>query len=136
MTSQERVMRAIKGEAVDRTPVYGWVFANLKDEISKIYGSVEAFEDLYEFDAAHIFGGPSPFKTENILGVLRIAMMSLLPRFCWTRTFSFRQLIRIGQESSKRLSIIKNAIDFVICRLPDFLNFSTIYLVLRISLCI
>lgn len=64
MTSRERVFRAIRGESTDRTPIYGWVNANLKDEISEAYGSVAAFEDLYEFDAAHIFGAPNPFTKE------------------------------------------------------------------------
>ena len=49
MTSRERVFKAIKGEKTDRTPIYGWVRENLKDEISEQYGSVEAFEDNYEF---------------------------------------------------------------------------------------
>lgn len=66
MTSKERVIKAIRGEQVDRTPIYGWVSANLKDEISAIYGSVAAFEDAYEFDAAHIFGAPQPHRKDTI----------------------------------------------------------------------
>jgi len=66
LTSRERVIRAIKGEPRDRTPIYGWVSANLTDEISEVYGSVAAFEDKYEFDAAHIFGGPAPFDRAQI----------------------------------------------------------------------
>ncbi len=61
MTSTERVRRTIKGEKTDRVPIYGWVSGNLSNEISAVYGSVEAFEDKYEFDAAHLFGGPGPF---------------------------------------------------------------------------
>lgn len=64
MTSFERVARTIRGETTDRTPVYGWVSANLDREISEKYGSVAAFEDHYEFDMAHIFGGPSSFDNE------------------------------------------------------------------------
>jgi hypothetical protein len=67
MTSRERVISAIKGEPIDRTPIYGWVSVNLRNEINEIYGSVEAFEDLYKFDAAHIFGGPIPFKSGEYL---------------------------------------------------------------------
>ena len=59
MTSAERVKKAIRGEKTDRTPIYGWVNANLSEEISAKFGSVTAFEDKYEFDAAHLFGGPN-----------------------------------------------------------------------------
>ena len=62
MTSRELVIRTMKGENPGRTPVYGWVSANLSEQISEAYGSVAAFEDKYKFDMAHIFGGPSPFK--------------------------------------------------------------------------
>ncbi len=64
MDSTERVRNVILGHAVDRQPIYGWVAANLSEEISAKWGSVEAFEDKYEFDMAHIFGGPSPVKKE------------------------------------------------------------------------
>ena len=57
MNSTERVRNTILGKPVDRQPIYGWVFANLTEQISKEWGSVEAFEDAYEFDMAHIFGG-------------------------------------------------------------------------------
>jgi len=66
MTSQERVLRTIRGEKTDRTPIYGWVEANLRNKIEKKYGSVAAFEDKYEFDAAHIFGAPNPFDLEAV----------------------------------------------------------------------
>ena len=62
MNSTQRVKDVIAGKAVDRTPIYGWLAANLSEELTAAYGSVEAFEDKYEFDAAHIFGGPDPFN--------------------------------------------------------------------------
>ena len=62
MNSTERVRAAILGQSYDRQPIYGWVSANLGGEIAARWGSVEAFEDKYEFDAAHIFGGPGPFN--------------------------------------------------------------------------
>lgn len=65
MNSTERVKAAISGSAVDRQPVYGWVRENLSEEISAVFGSVAAFEDRYEFDAAHIFGGPWSFDGET-----------------------------------------------------------------------
>lgn len=45
---------------------HGWLSANLTDELTRACGSVAAFEDKYEFDAAHIFGGPSTFNKEEI----------------------------------------------------------------------
>ena len=64
MNSTERVKRMIMGEKYDRQPIYGWVNANLSKEISEVFGSVENFEDKYEFDMAHIFGGPDAFNRE------------------------------------------------------------------------
>lgn len=54
----------IQGKHVDRQPIYGWVFENLRNEITQSYGSVEDFEDYYEFDMAHLFGGPGAFKKD------------------------------------------------------------------------
>ena len=62
MNSTERITRAILGKETDRTPIYGWVSANLRDELTAAYGSVAAFEDKYEFDMAHLFAGPHAFN--------------------------------------------------------------------------
>ncbi len=62
MTGTERVRDTILGKPTDRQPIYGWVSANLSNEITAACGSVAAFEDRYEFDAAHIFGGPGPYR--------------------------------------------------------------------------
>ncbi|MBQ1955193.1 MAG: hypothetical protein II350_05590 [Clostridia bacterium] len=62
MNSTERVIRTLRGEETDRQPIYGWVKENLSKEISEIFGSVENFEDRYEFDAAMIFGCPWSFS--------------------------------------------------------------------------
>lgn len=66
MNSTERVTRTILGKDTDRTPIYGWVSANLTNEITAAYGSVAAFEDKYEYDMAHIFAGPRAFNGELI----------------------------------------------------------------------
>ena len=66
MNSRERVRAAILGGELDRQPIYGWVYANLTNEINEKWGSVAAFEDKYEFDAAHIFGGPRPWDKKLI----------------------------------------------------------------------
>ena len=66
MNSTERVRNTILGKETDRQPIYGWVSANLSDEITQAYGSVAAFEDHYEYDMAHLFAGPGAFKADVI----------------------------------------------------------------------
>jgi uroporphyrinogen decarboxylase len=66
MNSIELVSKTIKGLNPGRTPVYGWVSANLKEVLDKAYGSVEAFEDHYSFDMAHIFGGPGSLSETDL----------------------------------------------------------------------
>ncbi len=78
MNSTERVRNTILGKETDRQPIYGWVKENLGDEISEKFGSVEAFEDRYEFDAAHIFGGPWSFDGESF-DVIRSRHEELTP---------------------------------------------------------
>ena len=78
MNSTERVRNTILGKPVDRQPIYGWVSFNLKDQITEAFGSVEAFEDKYEFDAAHIFSGISPFNQE-LLEKMRAENEELTP---------------------------------------------------------
>ena len=70
MLPRERVIRVIQHEAPDRIPIYGWVRANLKEPITEAFGSVEAFEDHYAFDFAHLFGGP-PAIEEDALKAMR-----------------------------------------------------------------
>ena len=62
MNSRQLTAKVIRGEKTNRTPVYGWVSANLDKEITAEFGSVRNFEDHYEYDLAHIFGGPRPYK--------------------------------------------------------------------------
>lgn len=47
-------------------PIYGWVRANMEQQIAAVFGSVEEFEDHYEFDLAHVFGGPSPYRQDDL----------------------------------------------------------------------
>ena len=58
MLPRERVINVIRHEKPDRIPLYGWVTANMSDPITERFGSVAAFEDEYEFDLAHLWGGP------------------------------------------------------------------------------
>ena len=64
MTGTERVRNTILGLPTDHQPIYGWVAWNLRDQFAATWGSPEAFEDHYEFDAAHIFGHPCPYDKE------------------------------------------------------------------------
>lgn len=66
MTSRERVIAVIERKPFDRIPIYGWLRANLENPIAASFGSVEAFEDRYEFDFAHLFGGPGAYRGEDL----------------------------------------------------------------------
>ena len=66
MLPRERVITVINHGKPDRIPIYGWVRANLEEQISEAFGSVAAFEDRYEFDLAHLFGGPNPYPSETL----------------------------------------------------------------------
>ena len=45
-------------------PIYGWTKENLEQPIREAFGSIDAFEDHYEFDLVHLFGGPHPHPAE------------------------------------------------------------------------
>lgn len=66
MTSRERVIAVIERQTPDRIPIYGWVAANMEDQIDAAFGSVADFEDRYEFDFAHLFGGPARYRQEDL----------------------------------------------------------------------
>ena len=66
MLPRERVIETIRHGKPDRVPIYGWVRANLTNQINAAFGSVEAFEDKYEFDFAHLFGGPGTYNGEQL----------------------------------------------------------------------
>ena len=66
MLSRERVIETIRHGKPDRVPIYGWVTANMTNQINEAFGSVEAFEDKYEFDYAHLFGGPPTYDEQVI----------------------------------------------------------------------
>ena len=78
MTGKERVIRTIKGLETDRQPIYGWLWGNLEAEITERWGSVADFEDKYEFDIAHIFGGPCNFNYQ-VLNELKAEYGELTP---------------------------------------------------------
>ena len=78
MDSTERVRRTILGQPVDRQPIYGWLSANLTEELTAACGSVAAFEDQYEFDVSHVFGGPGAFD-ERVFERLRAENDEMIP---------------------------------------------------------
>ncbi len=78
MNSTERVANTILGKPTDRQPIYGWVAANLSGPITQAFGSVEAFEDKYEFDMAHLFGGPDAFR-RDVLADIRAQEEEMTP---------------------------------------------------------
>ena len=123
MTSRERVIKAINGESVDRTPIYGWVSANLNDEISDIYGSVEAFEDLYEFDAAHIFGGPVPYKNGAHLGNIMERYDELTPDVLLDEEFFFPAADQDWSRVKQALEHHKKRDRFCYLQTPGFFEF-------------
>ncbi|MBI1336241.1 MAG: hypothetical protein GC164_04685 [Phycisphaera sp.] len=61
MLPRERVIETIQHHKPDRTPFYMWVRANMNEPITQRFGSVEAFEDHYQFDMAHLFGTPARY---------------------------------------------------------------------------
>jgi uroporphyrinogen decarboxylase len=71
MRSDERVRAVIAHQTPDRMPVYGWLSANLEQPITAAFGSVAAFEDRYEFDYAHLFGGPACVSSEALEALRR-----------------------------------------------------------------
>ncbi len=80
MLSRERVQCVIEGKTPDKIPIYGWIRENLKDILISKYGSVEKFEDLYEFDYAHIFGGPGCYKKDEFINLHNTCKGKITPK--------------------------------------------------------
>ena len=78
MKSYELVSETIKGNNPGRTPIYGWIAWNLDWAGNPKYKSHTAFEDRYEFDMAHLFGGPGCFNHEK-LNELRKSGVEITP---------------------------------------------------------
>jgi len=78
MNSTERVRRVITGQSADRTPIYGWCSGNFPEKVTEYFGSPAALEDRYEFDAAHIFGGPATYN-EDSLNEIRASGVEFTP---------------------------------------------------------
>ena len=79
MLSRERVIEVIEHRRPDRMPVYAWVRENLEEQLAEAFGSVEAFEDKYEFDFAHLFAKPWQYTKEDMEQVRRAGDGEVLP---------------------------------------------------------
>lgn len=66
MNGTDRVRAVIARERPDRIPLYAWLRANLAEELTAEFGSVEAFEDAYDFDLSHVFSGMLPYDDEVV----------------------------------------------------------------------
>jgi len=79
MNSYELVSKTIRGENdTGITPLYAWVFDNVVEAIEKDFGSIHQFEDHYQLDMAHIFGGPFPYNLNEIAS-LRASGIEITP---------------------------------------------------------
>ena len=79
MLPRERVIEVIEKREPDRMPIYGWLFADLSQPISERFGSIAAFEDHYEFDFAHLFGGPPAYDYDALEQVRKDGNGEILP---------------------------------------------------------
>lgn len=78
MKSYELVAQTIRGRNTGRTPIYGWIAWNLDWAANDRFPVYTAFEDHYEFDLAHLFGGPACFD-EQKLAELRKSGVEITP---------------------------------------------------------
>lgn len=78
MDSTQRVTNLLTGKPFDRQPIYGWVYGNLTTEIDDKWGSLQKFEEKYEFDMAHLFSGQQYWNEENF-AKLRAGIDELTP---------------------------------------------------------
>ena len=65
MKSYELVAQTIRGRNTGRTPIYGWIAWNLDWAANDRFPVYTAFEDHYEFDLAHLFGGRPALTIKN-----------------------------------------------------------------------
>lgn len=80
MKPYELVAKTIRGENdTGITPTYGWLSANLSELLETSFGSVLNFEETYQFDLHHAFGGPSPFDAARV-EALRAAGEEITPQ--------------------------------------------------------
>ena len=64
MTGKERVIRTIRRQKTDRTPIYAWVQnIEMTAKVAAKYGHVDRFYDKYEVDMYHLFPVYKPFDT-------------------------------------------------------------------------
>ena len=133
MNSTERVRNIILGKPVDRQPIYCWTGSRIRDKICSKWGSVEAFQDHYEFDMAHIFGGPRTFKQETLDKIMAEngeVPPDILMESDYYNSPDDPQCFEAVKKN--QLNFTRNAVAFVMYRLPAFLNVSTKHLAFKI----
>ena len=135
MNSTERVRRTITGQDADRQPIYGWVGANHIDErLAERYGSVAAFEDKYEFDAAHIFGGPDPYDTPE-LKKLRDAGEEITPEIMLDLPHRDVNQAADYENAKKAIEFHKQRDRFCYVQTPGFFELFNGYMGIENQLC-
>jgi uroporphyrinogen decarboxylase len=108
MTGYERVRRTITGEHPDRIPIYGWLRSNLEQQLTETYGSVEAFEDQFEFDLAHIFGGPYTYPTDQLQAIREDQNGDVSPQALLDLTWNDPNEDAAYEEVRKKVSFYKH----------------------------
>jgi len=66
MLPRERVIAVLNHEKPDRIPITAWLRLNLEEEIGQAFGSVEAFEDRYEFDLVTMIRAPHTAYPQDV----------------------------------------------------------------------
>lgn len=128
MNSTERVRNAILGKPIDRQPIYGWVEWNMKDKINSRWGSIAAMEDYYEFDAAHIFGGPPCFD-DKLFEELRAREGELTPDLLVDADiYLSADVMRYYEEAKERIAFHKKRDRFCYMQIPGFFeHFNSVF---------
>lgn len=128
MNSTERVRNAILGKPIDRQPIYGWVEWNMKDKINSRWGSIAAMEDYYEFDAAHIFGGPPCFD-DKLFEELRAREGELTPDLLVDADiYLSADDMRYYEEAKERIAFHKKRDRFCYMQIPGFFeHFNSVF---------
>ena len=128
MNSTERVRNAILGKPIDRQPIYGWAEWNMKDKINSRWGSTAAMEDYYEFDAAHIFGGPPCFD-DKLFEELRAREGELTPDLLVDADiYLSADDMRYYEEAKERIAFHKKRDRFCYMQIPGFFeHFNSVF---------
>jgi len=127
MNSTERVRRVITGQSADRTPIYGWCSGNFPEKVTEYFGSPAALEDRYEFDAAHIFGGPATYN-EDSLNEIRASGVEFTPDLLLDLPLMDPNHMEDYEEIKKSMAFHKERDRFCYMQTPGFFESHNGYL--------